>query len=250
MAKPQIHDQLAEKQRQLEQLEAEYKDFAYAVSHDLSAPLRAIEGFSSFLAEDHAQDFDDRSQRHLEHIINGSQKAKDILTALLDFSRINTRAEAFTEVDCNTLIAEVQTQEQLSEWIDLSGAQLQVEDLPTIFAARQQMAKVFAEVLHNALVYHTEGGKPYIHIKADETDDDWVFSVTDNGIGISERAAERIFNVLNRAVKERDYPGAGMGLAISRKILHRHKGEIWLEARNPSETVFCFSVSKDLSNEP
>lgn len=248
MIETPIHEQLAEKQRQLEQLEAEYKDFAYAVSHDLSAPLRAIEGFSSFIAEDHAQDFDDRSQRHLEHVIDGSQKARHILAALLDFSRINTRAEAFSEVNCDALLAEVQDQEDLAEWIDLSGAQIEIAPLPTIFAARQQIAKVIAETLRNALTYHAEGETPNIVIKATQTEQEWIFSVIDNGIGINDKAKERVFNVLKRGVKERDYPGSGMGLSIARKILHRHKGDIWITSSSPGGTTFCFSVRKGLQN--
>lgn len=250
MRETQILEQLAEKQRELDQLAAEYKDFAYAVSHDLSAPLRAIEGFSSFIAEDHAQDFDDRSQRHLEYVIDGSQKARNILAALLDFSRINTRSEEFSSIDCDALLAEVQAHEQLAEWIDLSGAQIEIAPLPTIFAAKQQMNKVFTELLRNAIVYHAEGDTPDIHIKATETEDFWTFSVSDKGIGVSEKAGKRIFNVLNRAVKERDFPGSGMGLAIARKILQRHKGDVWLESSSPEGTVFCFSVCKDLKNDP
>ncbi len=133
--------------------------------------------------------------------------------------------------------------------IDTSHARIDVTTLPVIQAAPKQIKKVFQELLRNALIYHAKGRTPEVLVTAEETDDNWKFSVADNGIGVKPGSAERIFDVLKRLVKDKEYPGTGMGLAIAKKIVHRHRGDIWVKSQQHTGVIFCLTVSKGLRNE-
>lgn len=245
--KKSLGKQLEETQQKLEAVEAEYQEFAYIVSHDLSGPLRAIEGFASIIAKNHADNFDDKTNRHLDRIVSGTESGKTIVAALLGLSRLNTKVEPFAEVDSNEVVREVEA--ELSDLIEATTAQVNVSNLPAFPMDKKQITQVFYHVLQNALTYQTEGNQPDIHITVEEKDNNWLFSVADNGIGIKPKQVEKTFKPLRRAVRDRDYPGIGMGLAIAKKILQRHNGDIWVESEEGTGSTFYFTIAKDLQNE-
>ena len=237
--------QLAEIQKELSALKAEYEEFVYIVSHDFSAPLRQIEGFIELVVANNSESFDDKTRRHLELVLGGSAQAKRLLEALVSYSRINTVIEPYVLLDANKLVSE--TQHSFSAMIAEVNAVIHCENLPNIIGRERQMKQVFSHLIHNALLYQSPNNHPNITIDAIEMDNTWQFCIKDNGIGISIKRTEKIFKVLRRAVSEKKYAGMGMGLAIAKKILQNHQGNIWLESEEGVGSSFYFTVAKDLA---
>ncbi len=233
MKKPE--EQLARVQEELEELKAEYQQYAYKVSHDLSAPFRQINGFAEILSKKHADSFDEKSLKHFNLIIKGAQKGASLLDGLLDFSRINTRAEDFCDTDCNNIIETVK--EKLQPLISSTNAKIFYSSLPVIQADKKQILILFYHLLQNSLIYQEPSSKPEISIVSKNSHSRCFFCVEDNGIGIKPSQREDAFNILTRLVGDQEYPGAGMGLAIAKKIVKRHGGEIWIDESNGKTRV-------------
>jgi len=241
-----VEKQLARTQKELEELKAEYEEFAYVVSHDLSGPFRTIEAFANIIAKKHADSFDDKTKQHCSLIAKDSTKGKAILEVLFEFSRLNTKvkAEPFSEVDCNELVEEAKI--SLADLIAASMAKITSSSLPTVTGDRRQLALLFHNLLKNALVFQESGNQTEIYIKAGQKGEYWQFAIKDNGIGIQSNLTEKIFKVLRRAVGEDEYPGAGMGLATAKKIIQRHHGDIWVETEKGVGSIFFFTIDKSL----
>lgn len=241
-----VEKQLARTQKELEALKAEYEEFAYVVSHDLSGLFRTIEGFSNIIAKKHADSLDDKTKRHFSLIASDSTKGNAIFEVLLEFSRLNKKAEPFSEVDCNELIEEAKN--SLVDLISTSMAIVTSTSLPTVTGDRRQLALLFHNLLKNALVFQEPGNQPKISIKTEQKGEYWQFAIKDNGIGIQSNLTEKIFKVLRRAVGEDEYPGAGMGLATVKKIIQRHHGDIWVETEKGVGSTFFFTIDKSLQH--
>ena len=239
--------ELKKVKQELAALKAEYQEFVYITSHDLSAPLRQVDGFADLIISKHGDSFDDKTKRHFALISNGVTQAKSILDALTDYSRINTRAQPFTECDSRELVEQVLS--GLSTLITETKAEITCTDLPIITADNAQLKLLFECVIKNALTYQLPDNKPVITLSAKDDENFWYFCISDNGIGVSENLTEKIFKVLRRGVSNKSYPGLGMGLAIVTKILQRHKGEISVSLNNKKGADFTFTIAKDLPNE-
>jgi light-regulated signal transduction histidine kinase (bacteriophytochrome) len=243
----ELKKQLEQTQKELAALRAEYQDFTYIVSHDLSGPLRQVEGFCDIIVGKHGDSFDDKTKRHFELILNGSNKAKQVIDALVEYSRLNTRAQAFELVDCNDVLNDLKN--QLSSDFEHCSPTIECPPLPIISADKVQIAQLFYHLIHNALLYHLPDSKPEVVISFIETEHSWRFEVKDNGIGIAQNLQEKVFKVLRRGVSDKAYVGMGMGLAIATKILQRHKGTIWLESDKTIGTTVHFTIQKGLLDE-
>lgn len=237
-----LEARLARAEQELADLHAEYRSVMYAVTHDLSAPLRAIEGFSALVSERNIDKLDEKDRKYFDCISSGSRKMKGILDVILHFSRLDSVELALTQVDLNQLLAQVQ--QRLASRLKQSQGQICSAHLPTVIADKSLLTQLFQCLLDNALLYQKEGSQPVVHILLQEFDDHWQFCVQDTGIGVRERAQERIFLVLNRAVAANEYPGAGMGLAVARKILSKHQGRIWIESKPDEGSCFYFTLLK------
>lgn len=237
-------DELEKLKKELAQLKEEYQDFAYIVSHDLSAPLRSISGFSDIIRSKHQNKFDENALKNFEYITKSVKDMKSILNALLDFSRLNTQKNAFE--NCEFAKALEEAQENLSELIETKQASIQSSVLPSLYADHDQIALLFYHLLHNALLYQKDKHFPEIAIKAKECELHWEFSIQDNGIGIKQNSQDKVFKTLRRAVTANEYPGIGMGLSISKKIVQRHQGNIWVESLPNHGSTFYFTIAKKL----
>lgn len=238
--------ELAKVNQELALLKAEYEEFVYIVSHDLSAPLRQIQSFSEIIVNKHSDSFDDKTKRHFELINNGSAQVTQMLKALKEYSRLNTRAKPFVFVDCNEIV--VQALDNLSSLITDSGALISCDQLPDLIGDKDQIIILFQQLIHNALIYQKAGNKPIISISFTENKDSWQFYITDNGIGVPANLREKIFKVLRRGVSDRKYPGLGMGLACASKILQKHNGDINV-VNSEQGATFSFKISKGLPYE-
>ncbi len=242
-----LEDELEKARNDLVELKAEYEEFVYIVSHDLSAPLRQVEGFVEIITEKHADSFDDKTKRHFELINSGTAKAKQILDAITRYSRINTVIEPYTLLDLNVVMNDVK--DNLSSLIDKHNALFTFDTLPKIQGSREQIIKVFECLIHNALTYQQVGNQPVIKLSVSDKGDVWQFCINDNGIGVADNNKDKIFKVLRRGVSDKKYAGMGMGLAISKKILQKHHGDIWLDSDLENGTSFYFTIAKDLQND-
>lgn len=242
-----IENQLNKANQELVALKAEYDEFVYIISHDLSASLRQVEGFAEIVIGKHADSFDDKTKRHFELIQGGSNQAKLILEAMRSYSRLSTMAQPFTLFDLNKLVHDIKC--KLSSLFDDANSIITVSHLPTIIGEEKQIAQVFECLLHNALNYRSAERECQINIDVVEKKHYWQFCVIDNGIGIAENIQEKIFKVLRRGVSDKKSIGIGMGLAIVKKVLQHHQGRIWLESEKGRGSSFYFTISKGLANE-
>ncbi|MCC7305668.1 MAG: GHKL domain-containing protein [Alphaproteobacteria bacterium] len=220
----------------------EYEDFAYIVSHDLSAPLRHVKEFTQLLVESRASPASQEEKEYIAYIQKSLERLDRMQQALLAFSRINTRALPFREMDCNQVVSSVL--QELQDRIKEHPASIEQGLLPLVMAEPKQIHVLFFNLIDNALKFHEPGtGTRTIHISAMDQNDVWLFEIKDNGIGIEEKYYEEIFRLFRRLHTDK-YPGIGAGLTIARKIVHRHGGEILIESEPGKGTSVFFSLPK------
>ena len=163
-----------------------------------------------------------------------------LINDLLAYSRVGSRGESFGPTDLNVVLERVLV--NLGPAIEDAGAQVTHGPLPSVVADAVQLGQVFQNLIANGIKFRRPGETPAVHVSASREREDWVFSVADNGIGIAPEFAERIFVLFQRLHKRDEYPGTGIGLAISKKIVERHGGRIWLESAHGGGTTFRFSI--------
>jgi signal transduction histidine kinase len=216
------------------------QNFAYVASHDLQEPLRMVSSFSQLLLMQYGESLDDRAREYINFSVEGAKRMYDLLNGLLAYSRINTRAHEFTEVDLKEILELVI--HNLSLVIHERDAILQFRELPVVFADRTQMIQLFQNLTNNAIKFSVE--KPDILISTVEEKSHYVFSVNDKGIGIEPQYFERIFKIFQRLLPRDQYEGTGIGLAICRRIVERHGGRIWVESMPGKGSTFFFTIPK------
>lgn len=234
-----IEEELSRTQLELDSVKTEYQQYAHAVSHDLSASFRHIEAFSTLILENNPDVFNDKTEKYFNFVINSADTGKRILAGLLEFSRLDTRAQRFTNVECSEVVDDVLL--MLSETIDAKNASIDVAKLPELVADRDQLATVFFHLLKNALVFCKEDRPIRVSVTSKSTESGVEFAVCDNGIGIRAKQIGRIFEVLGRTVGA-DFPGVGMGLAISKRVVERHGGAFRVESEEGVGSTFFFTI--------
>jgi len=211
--------------RELERSNRELQDFAYVASHDLQEPLRKIHAFGDRLQARHAGELGEQGRDLLQRMQGAARRMQTLIQDLLAYSRVGTRAEPFVPVDLARVAGEVVADLQAS--IDESGGRVEVGPLPTVLADAMQMRQLLQNLIGNGLKFHREGVPPVVRVSAAVGAGGTVeLRVEDNGIGFDPRYRDRIFTPFERLHARTAYEGTGMGLAICRKIVHRHGGEI------------------------
>ncbi len=230
---------------ELESKNKELEQFAYIASHDLQEPLNTISSFINLITEDYGDSFDDVGKESLIFIQDASVRMKNLIDALLRYSRLG-RSREFSDVDCNTILDELQ--KDLKIRIEDSGAQIITEDLPVVTGSTIEIRLLFQNLISNGIKFRAAGVTPKISISShkktntEESKDYWEFSVKDNGIGIPDQHKERIFAIFQRLHSREDYEGTGIGLAHCKKIVESHGGEIWLESTEGKGSIFYFTI--------
>jgi len=223
-----------------ENLAKNFKEFAYAVSHDLGTPLRAMVEFSRILKTENTDALDEESKLYLSMIVDNGEKAQAMLAGLLEYSRLNTVAMPFVPTDCNQLIDQCQT--ELAETIAKHKAKISASTLPTLHVDSDQIKRLLIELVKNALIFHSADTVPDVVLSAKQHADEWIFTVRDNGIGIDPKFHERIFLPFRRLHSDEQYPGIGMGLALAKKVVEHHGGRIWVDSEPGRGAAFLFSL--------
>ena len=230
----ELEQSLAQLQRSNEALE----QFAYVCSHDLKEPLRTMTVYVELLKSKYAGKLDPEADEFIDYVVSGSTKMNELISSLLEFSRAG-RSVTLERLDAGAVVAGVlQSMEPL---IRESGAKVTVGSLPIIEAERSQIVRLFQNLIANAIKYRSEA-PPKIEISAKRESVNWLFAVTDNGMGIDPAYHERIFVLFQRLHHRDTHPGAGIGLAICRQIVERHHGRIWVESKPGAGSTFYFTL--------
>lgn len=225
----------------LAQSNAELEMFAYAASHDLSEPLRAIAGPASLIARRYRGALDDDADELIGFITDGCERMGALIADLLAYSRVGRIEEQWQPVSCNALTRRVLS--ALAPAIEEAGASVSVADLPTVTAEATQLAQVFQNLVSNAIKFRRLDVAPAVTIDAARSDLGWIFRVSDNGIGIHARHRDRVFGMFKRLHARDEYPGTGIGLALVKKIIDRHGGTIVItDGPNGIGTTFAFTI--------
>jgi signal transduction histidine kinase len=233
------HASLEARTEDLQRSNAELEQFAYVASHDLQEPLRKVASFCQLLQRRYAGRLDERADQYIEHAVDGAKRMQQLINDLLAFSRVGRTAQRREQVSCAVLLA--QAWANVGSAVRASHATIEVGDLPVVLGETSLLTAVFQNLLSNALKFAGEQA-PRISVSARRDGEHWLFSFTDNGIGIPAEYAERIFVIFQRLHDKAAYPGTGIGLAMCRKIIEYHGGRIWLDTTVTSGARFCFTL--------
>lgn len=225
---------LSDKNKQLE-------EFAYIASHDLQEPIRTISSFVELFREMYSDKLDDQAKEFLHLMDGASARSQKLISDLLEYSRIGRSGE-MAEVDLQVVVKNVIT--DLSHVIRKSKAQIEFSGLPKVFGYPTDLRLLFQNLITNAIKFRNPDSTPKISISVTENDDEWEFSVSDNGIGIDEKYFEQIFVVFKRLHGRSEYEGTGIGLANCKKIAEIHGGRIWVESKVGNGSTFKFTLAK------
>jgi len=230
----------------LEQSNRDLQEFAYIASHDLQEPLRKVLAFGDRLTNKYGSVLDETGRDYLKRMREASQRMQTLINDLLTFSRVSTRAQPFAMVDLNSLIQDVIS--DLEVQIDRTHGKLQVSDLPTIEADPTQMHQLMQNVISNGLKFHKIDIAPIVKITAKVSGNKCKVSIKDNGIGFDMQYLDRIFKPFQRLHSRQEYEGSGMGLAICRRIIERHRGEITAVSTLDEGSTFIVTIPINQSN--
>ncbi|HYC71934.1 MAG TPA: ATP-binding protein [Opitutaceae bacterium] len=233
--------------KRLEQTNTELEKFAYVASHDLQEPLRSMLSYSQILREDYGDKLDAEALQHLQRISTAGLRMKELILALLQFSKLGRDTPPVAPTDFNQVVA--QALGNLDATIRETGAIVKVDSLPTTPATRDYMVPLFQNLIGNALKFRS-AETPRIEISAARQGDHWEFSVRDNGIGIEREYHARIFEIFQRLHTQAQIPGTGIGLAVCKKIVDLHKGRIWVESEPGKGSIFRFTLPATLTALP
>lgn len=226
---------------ELERSNADLEKFAYVASHDLREPLRSMDGFLKLLARKYMGRLDENADRFIGFALAGSERMQKIIDDLLEFSRVSTKARSFEPTD--SAVALDQVLENLAAAIKEAKASVSRTPLPVVTADPVQLSQVFQNLIANAIKFRAADRRPVVRVSAEEREDEWVFSVADNGIGMEPRYLEKIFEMFER-LHGPEYPGTGIGLAVCKKIVERHGGRIWVDSTPGAGSTFFFTIPK------
>ncbi|MCF7918551.1 MAG: PAS domain S-box protein [Candidatus Cloacimonetes bacterium] len=226
---------------ELQRSNKELEQFAYVASHDLQEPLRMISSYTQLLERRYGDRLDQDAKDFIGYAVDGAVRMQRLINDLLSYSRVTTRGKPFEEIDSHIILglAIANLQQAISE----AGAIVTNDDLPVIMADESQLVRVFQNIIDNAIKFHGNE-TPRIHVSAKEDDNEWVFSISDNGLGIDKQFHDRIFVIFQRLHGRDEYPGTGIGLAICKRIIQRQEGKIWFESEVGKGTTFYFTIPK------
>ena len=231
--------QLILRTQQLESSNQELQQFTHIVSHDLQEPLRAISSYTELLEEEYREHLDAEANEYIDFIVGSAQRMKQLIQDLLVFSRVGRQPQKFILVSCEEVLQEVFANLKIA--IDENQTVVTWDRLPQVVADKSQLIQLWQNLIANSIKFRSEQS-PKIHISVTTKEQKFIFCIRDNGIGIDPKHAERIFVIFQRLHTRRTYPGTGIGLAICKKIIERHKGMIWMESAPGAGTAFYFSL--------
>jgi len=237
-----IEQRLKRYMMELHRSNQELEQFAYVASHDLQEPLRKIKSYLQLIEKRYQPLLDEDGREFIGYAVDGANRMRVLINDLLTYSRVQRNQGEFRPIALGAVLDHVLNTLQLQ--IDDAQATITHDPLPTILADESQIIQLFQNLLSNAIKYRRECVDPVVHIGVEDRSGEWCFSVRDNGIGIRANQFEQIFVVFQRLHHRDAYPGTGIGLAIAKRVVTNHRGQIWLESTPGEGTTFYFTLPK------
>ncbi len=220
----------------------ELEDFAATIAHDLQAPLRSLFMFTELLAQEYQAELDEKAQQYLDRIVNSGSRMQTLIEDLLAYSRAGTGEQTWILVDLNQVLHQVT--KDLQSAIAETGATITFKDLPQILINPREIQQLCQNLVENAIKFCEKA--PQIEVTASKQEQEWLFAITDNGIGIAPEFQSNIFQVFQQLHPVDVYSGTGIGLAICQKIVNRYGGKIWVYSSVGEGSTFYFTLPIDL----
>lgn len=224
---------------ELEKKNQELEQFAYIVSHDLQSPLVTIGGYLRLLERRFKGGLNSEAREYVASAIEGTVRMQSLIRSLLDYARVDTSSMDFELIDASAILD--QALANLKGFIDESGAVVNYDVIPEVTADPILLLQLFQNLIGNAIKFRSEE-PPHICLSAKKNEREWIFSISDNGIGIPPEQTGRIFEVFQRSHNTRKYQGTGIGLAICKKIVEHYGGRIWVESESGRGSTFFFTI--------
>ena len=231
---------LLKSNQELARSNAELEQFAYVASHDLQAPLATIASYAQLLEKRYKDQLDSKATKFIGNIVQGCTRMQTLIDDLLEYSRVGRSQKPFQLTDCNHAVE--QALANLQGAIRQTQAVVTYSELPAVMGDISQLVQLFQNLVGNSIKYRHDA-PPMGHITACKQEKDWLFSVSDNGIGIATQHQARIFQIFQRLHTQKEYSGTGIGLAICQKIVERHGGYIWVESKSDQGSTFYFTLA-------
>ena len=239
LERARAEEQLRETSLNLQRSNTDLEQFAYVASHDLFEPLRMVTSYLQLFRQHFKDRIDNQGNEFLEFALEGAKRMEALIHDLLAYSRVDIRGRAFEPAQGEQIFSAAIS--NLKVAIQESGASITHSALPQVLADKVQLTQVFQNLIGNALKFRRDGA-PQITVAAVRRDNEWVFSVHDNGIGIEPKDFDRIFVIFQRLHTRQEYAGTGIGLALCKKIIERHGGRIWVESTPGQGSTFFFTL--------
>ncbi len=224
----------------IEQSNKELEQFAYAISHDLQEPLRMVSSYLQIIDRRYSALLPKEAHEYIHFAVDGSKRMGDLIQGVLAYSRINTQGKDFEPTNLNEVLEVIRL--DLRPSIATNEASIHAVELPMVQADRIQMIRLFTNLIGNAIRYRSEA-PPVIMIDYQKQNDEYLFSIKDNGIGIDPEYSDKIFGLFQRLHQRSDYPGSGIGLSLCQRIVARHGGKIWVESALGEGATFFFTLA-------
>ena len=237
-----VQNELSNYANELKRSNEELEQFAYVASHDMQEPLRMIASYIQLIQRGLESGRTDGLTEFMGFVLDGTSRMQALISDLLQFSRVSRKGNPFTRVDMNETarIAVGHLQQKIKE----NNATVNFGSMPVVFGDSFQLIRLLQNLADNAIKFKHPDRKPEINISVEERDSDWLFKVSDNGIGIEDKFYNRIFVIFQRLHTRNEYEGTGIGLAVCKKIVERHGGEIWVESEEGKGSTFYFTIKK------
>jgi len=236
--------ELARKVEELARSNRDLEQFAYVASHDLQEPLRMVANYTQLLTERYRGKFDEQADKYLHYAADGALRMQALIQDLLKFSRVGKHQVELRPTESRAIVE--QALANLQAAIQESGALVERSAIPVVMADPSQLTQVFQNLIANAIKFHGVE-PPKVQIAAEKKGEQWEFAVSDNGIGIPADQQQDIFVIFRRLHGRGEYDGNGIGLAICKKIVERHGGQIWVEAQAGGGSCFKFTLPAEHS---
>jgi PAS domain S-box-containing protein len=240
----ELNNNLVRQAKELAVSNADLEQFAYVASHDLQEPLRMVTSFLTRIENKYGESIDEKGKQYIYYAVDGARRMRQIILDLLEYSRVGRTDMDSEQVDLTKVIQEILL--LYRKKIEETKATINFTPLPVIYINKSAIRQVFQNLISNSIKYQKKEIRPLIHIKSEETDCAWHFSVSDNGIGIEEEYFDKVFVIFQRLHNKDEYSGTGMGLAVTKKIIDNLGGKIWITSVGGEGTTFHFDIPKHL----
>jgi PAS domain S-box-containing protein len=248
LTQAQMLEQETKQRQELVRSNSDLQQFAYVASHDLQEPLRMVASYLQLLERRYKDKLDEDANEFIQYAVDGAGRMQNLINDLLAYSRVGTQGRPFKMMDYGEVLKQVLLQLKIA--IEETGAVITYDEpLPHVMADEGQLTQVLQNLVNNAIKFQGEQ-EPRIHIGAQYTEGEWVFSVKDQGIGMDPQYKDRIFLIFQRLHNRTEYRGTGIGLAICKRIIERHGGRIWVESESEKGSAFYFTIPERGGDNP